>query len=292
VHRADRADAHHPPLVLIHGLGTTSQIWSLVAPELSRQRPTVTLDLPGFGASAPAGRGFELDAVADRVGRGLAAHRIKGPFDLVGHSLGGAVALTLAAIRPRSIRRLVLVAPAGLRRRAPIPLAPLSPGVEGWFAVRRRLVPLTDLDWGRRALLAFAVADGARLSPGQARVMIQASDGASRIGPAFATVARADLRPLLHRVSAPLGLIWGEHDRTIPSRSRPSAASSSSACPPEARTRWPPRGCLATVCLVWPCAARCRRCALRTARPVWPRGSASDSAPWPHCPTSRSGSAT
>lgn len=212
-----------PPLILIHGLGTTQAIWDPVRAELGRRRRVVTLDVPGFGSSAPAGEGFELEQVAERVARGLAAHGVRGPFDVVGHSLGGAVALTLAAARARLVSRLVLVAPAGLQRTwAPMSgrraATALTPAAEAWFAARRRLAGLTDLDWGRRILLALAVADGAELAPGQARAMVQASQGATRIGAAFATVAASDLRPLLSDLPVPVGLIWGERDRTILAR--------------------------------------------------------------------------
>lgn len=86
--------------MLLHGLGTTQQIWSLVTEPLAASRRVITVDLPGFGASAPAGEGFDLDEVTDRLARALAAHHVTVPFDLVGHSLGGAVALTLAGWLP------------------------------------------------------------------------------------------------------------------------------------------------------------------------------------------------
>jgi pimeloyl-ACP methyl ester carboxylesterase len=206
------------PLVLIHGLATTRQIWSPVTPALSRTRRVVTLDVPGFGDSAPVGPGFELEAVADRIARGLAARRVRAPFDLVGHSLGAGIALTLAATRPRLVRRLVLVAPAGFAGLSPRTTQLLSAGVNRLLAVRRTLAPLTALDWGRRLLLAFAAADGARISPSQARLMVDASASARRSAEALATIAAADLRPLLCSVAAPVGVIWGAEDRTIPIR--------------------------------------------------------------------------
>lgn len=198
---------------------------------LARHRRVITLDLPGFGASAPAGEGFELEAVADRIARGLAGHRVRGPVDLVGHSLGGAVALSLAVLRPRLVRRLVLVAPAGLGPAPPIPGALLAAGAEGLYALRRGLAPLTDLAWGRRLLLTLAADDGSRLTAAQARMMVTASEHAQRTGPALATVARADLRPLLHRTRAPLGLIWGARDLTV----RPHLAEEIRAERPDAR---------------------------------------------------------
>jgi pimeloyl-ACP methyl ester carboxylesterase len=127
------------------------------------------------------------------------------------------VALTLAAHRPNLVRRLVLVAPAGLqRRRAPIPDALLGPGATGLFAARRRLAALSERAWGRRLLLAFAAADGSTLSPSQARMMVEASAPAQRIAAAMTVIAEADLMPLLSRAPAPLGLIWGRQDRAVP----------------------------------------------------------------------------
>jgi len=204
--------------VLIHGLATTRAIWGSVAPALARTRRVVTVDVPGFGDSAPAGEGFDLELVADRIVRGLAARRVRGPIDLVGHSLGGGIALTIAAARPRTVRRLVLVAPAGLSHLQPQAMSVLAKGVNGMLALRRACAPLTDLAWGRRLLLAFAAADGATIPPSQARLLVDASAGARRSPEAFATIAGADLRPLLRRTTVPLGVIWGEADRAVPPR--------------------------------------------------------------------------
>jgi pimeloyl-ACP methyl ester carboxylesterase len=206
------------PLVLIHGLATNRHIWDQVIPALSERRRVVTLDVPGFGESEPAGPGFDIAAVADRIARGLRARRVPRPFDLIGHSLGAGIAVTMAAAQPRDVRRLVLVAPAGMSA-LPGPLSRLlTPGVDGMLAARRWLAPLTDFVWGRRALLAFAAADGATVAPTQARLMLEASAGARRSSAAFAAIAGADLLPLLQLADAPLGVIWGTHDRTVPSR--------------------------------------------------------------------------
>ncbi|MGO9793546.1 MAG: alpha/beta fold hydrolase [Solirubrobacteraceae bacterium] len=204
------------PLVLLHGLATDRRIWRAVVPALARRRRVVSVDLPGFGASAPAGEAFELDEVAERIARGLAARRITTPFDLVGHSLGAGVATTLAAQRPAAIDRLVLVAPAGFNAMPDAISSVLAAGVDAALAAHRWLVPLTDLAWGRRLLLAGTAADGANIPPSVARQMVNASASAQRSAPALATITRSDLRPRLLDIRAPLGLIWGEKDRTVP----------------------------------------------------------------------------
>jgi pimeloyl-ACP methyl ester carboxylesterase len=178
----------------------------------------LAVDVPGFGASPPAGPGFELEEVADRIARGLAGRRLGRPFDVVGHSLGAAIALTLAVHRPGSVRRLVLVAPAGLAEFPSAVARALALGAGPVLAARRALAPLTDTDWGRRLLLGFAAADGARIPPSRARAMVEASASAQRTAEALETITATDVRPLLRRAVAPLGVIWGAEDRTVPAR--------------------------------------------------------------------------
>ncbi len=206
------------PLVLLHGLATNRAIWGPVVPALAGEHRVVCVDLPGFGESAPIGSGFELDVVAGRIAHALAARGVRGPFDLVGHSLGAGVALTLASIRPRSVRRLILVAPAGLNALPSPGSRALAALADPMLAGRRALAPLTDFRWGRRLLLAFAAADGASIPPTQARMMLSASAAAERTAEALSAITRADLRPLLAESKVPLGIIWGGADRTIPVR--------------------------------------------------------------------------
>jgi pimeloyl-ACP methyl ester carboxylesterase len=204
------------PLVLVHGLATTRAIWRHAAPRLACARQVVTLDVPGFGLARPAGRGFALDAVAERLRDDLRAAGVRAPYDLVGHSMGAAVALVLAAQDPAGVRSLVLVSPAGLR---PLPFAvgaALGLAAEVYVPVRRRGAPLAGSRWGRRLLMAGGVTDGAALSPGVVRELVGASRGARRIGPALAAVVCADLRETLRALPLPIGALWGHGDRVIP----------------------------------------------------------------------------
>jgi pimeloyl-ACP methyl ester carboxylesterase len=172
--------------------------------------------VPGFGRSAPAGADFDLDEVADRIVRGLAAQGVSGRFDLVGHSLGGAIAATLAARRPRSVRALVLVAPAGLLTIPPVIANLIAASADGLLAFRRRAAPLAQYPWGRRVLLGLAAADGTAVPQQTVEQMIDASAGAQRTAEALRTITATDLRPTLMQIAAPLGVIWGEADLTVP----------------------------------------------------------------------------
>jgi pimeloyl-ACP methyl ester carboxylesterase len=219
------------PLVLIHGLATTRSIWRHAAPRLAATRQVVTLDVPGFGSSRPVGRGFDLDVVAARVADDLRASSVAEPYDLVGHSMGAAVALTLAAREPQAVRSLVLVSPAGLRPTPFAAAAVLGIAAELYIPLRRRASVLAGWSWGRRVLMAGGVADGAALAPPVVRELLGASRGARRIGPALSAVASADLRDLLATLPVPVGALWGRGDRVIPPggvdtmrRLRPDAA--------------------------------------------------------------------
>jgi pyruvate dehydrogenase E2 component (dihydrolipoamide acetyltransferase) len=101
------------PVVLIHGFGGDLNTWMFTQPVLAERRRTIAFDLPGHGGSTKALAGAGADAFAAIVGGLLDALAIERAW-LVGHSMGGAVALAFARSRPQRVAGLVLVAPAGL----------------------------------------------------------------------------------------------------------------------------------------------------------------------------------
>lgn len=102
-----------PPIVLLHGFGADRWTWMANQSAIGDVRKVYLVDLPGHGASAPEVADLGLSALADAVAEALAEAGID-HFDLAGHSLGGGVALLLAAAYPARVRSLVLAAPAGL----------------------------------------------------------------------------------------------------------------------------------------------------------------------------------
>jgi len=101
------------PLVFIHGLSSYMGFWEYQLPEFAGDYRVLALDLPGYGSSArpdaPCTPPWYADVIAgwmDAVGAPEAV--------LVGHSMGGQIALTLAVEQPERVRGLILSAPAGV----------------------------------------------------------------------------------------------------------------------------------------------------------------------------------
>ncbi len=112
VNYSDQGDPSQPVLVLIHGLGCSLQYWGCVfdAPELSHYR-IVALDLPGFGLSGkPDTFDYNMHSQADMTYALMQALGIR-RCTVIGHSMGGAVAILLAHKYSDSLERLVVVEP-------------------------------------------------------------------------------------------------------------------------------------------------------------------------------------
>ena len=114
--------AGQPPLVLVHGWMDVAASWQFMVDALSRPRWIVAPDWRGYGktrVSEPAPDNFwfpdylaDLDFLLDALAPGR-------PVDLVGHSMGGNVAMTYAGVRPERIRRLVNLEGFGMPETQP-----------------------------------------------------------------------------------------------------------------------------------------------------------------------------
>ena len=102
-----------PSLVLVHGLGGAASNWVELVPALQRRYRLLALDLPGHGGSSPLTAVHSLTPYADIVAA-VAEREAMLPAAVVGHSLGGLVALRLALRRPEAVRALLLAASAGI----------------------------------------------------------------------------------------------------------------------------------------------------------------------------------
>ena len=220
---AYRTAGSGPVLVLIRGIAGSSATWYEVLPALAERYCVVAPDLLGHGESAKPRGDYSLGAYASGV-RDLLGALGHERASVVGHSLGGGVAMQFAYQFPERCERLVLVSSGGLGREVhPILRAAALPGAE-W------VLPL--LCAGR---VRHAVEGTARFL---ARVGLRAAPDIEEMWRGFCSLADADARlAFVHtvrtiidvsgqRVSAadrlylaaevPVLLVWGEQDPMIP----------------------------------------------------------------------------
>ena len=100
-------------IILIHGLGSYLSAWDKNIPELSQKHRTIAIDLPGYGKSSKANVSVGMQSYAKAVLELMDKLHLKESV-LVGHSMGGQVAITTALLAPDRVKKLVLAAPAGL----------------------------------------------------------------------------------------------------------------------------------------------------------------------------------
>ncbi|MGO4740696.1 acetoin dehydrogenase dihydrolipoyllysine-residue acetyltransferase subunit [Bosea sp. 2KB_26] len=196
------------PIVFIHGFGANSGAWNSVRAYLDPTMPSFAPDLPGHGRAAAAAIP-SLNALLDAT---LAYLEDSGLTEchLVGHSLGGAVAATIAANSAIRARSLTLIAPAGL--------GPDIDGrfLEGFLAARS---PASLLPWLERLVAApsrlpQSYAESVLRERSRLGVDAPQRELAARLFPdATQTIQIGNAIASLH---VPTRVIWGQADRIIP----------------------------------------------------------------------------
>lgn len=121
-------------MVLLHGWAAFKEIWWSTLLALAPHFHTFAPDLPGHGAS-PLGQRVQMLDIADAIGDFCDTHNLR-EIALVGHSMGGNIALELALRRPHLVRRLVLVAPAADAHALPPFVGTYIHQTYGWAALR------------------------------------------------------------------------------------------------------------------------------------------------------------
>lgn len=228
-----------PPVILIHGLGGFGESWRHNIPALARRSQVFALDLPGYGRSAKPRGSYDLGFFARAV-LGFMQTLGLSRASLVGHSLGGAVAVTCALRHPSRVERLCLLGtlvpgfpyqPSWIYRTLTLPglgeaLALLGHAQVYKAALARCFhIPLAD---EVSFLVEFAYA--ARTSP-EARAAYLAT--LRHVRRDFVDRAPA-YRRALATLESPVLLIHGQDDRVVPASRVASAADAL----PRATTRW------------------------------------------------------
>lgn len=207
-----------PKLVLLHSLFMDHSTWNAVAAELCHDYCVITPDLPGYGESekpAPGRFAYDIDAFTSAIADMYAALSL-GRAPIIGHGLGGAVALTLAARHPELVSELVVV-------------DALSEGAEPWLYGRLAHVPVAgSLVFkqllGRSLFGAYFrelfLHDPDAITNARLDNYYQSFNSPAARGSVLATLrATVDTRPVAaqtSRIQKPTLVLWGHRDRLLP----------------------------------------------------------------------------
>jgi len=206
------------PMVFLHGFGADLNSWMFNQPALAEDRRTIAFDLPGHGGSTKEVGAGDLATLVGVVEMALTTLGIE-RMHLTAHSMGGALAATLAARRPERVATLTLIAPAGFGPEINADF------IEGFVRAARRK------DTGD--VLHMLVHDPSLVS----RTMIEdvlrykRLDGVTA---ALETIARAwfpggrqavNIVADVMALDLPVQVIWGRDDRIIPAQHADAVAA-------------------------------------------------------------------
>jgi len=208
------------PLVLLHAFPLDAGLWSGVVPELSAERTVVTPEFPGLGNAGPQ-PGASVDGFADAVAERI-ADLPGGRAAVGGLSLGGYVALALAARHPDRVAALVLS-----NTRAEPDTEEAAAGRHASAAQVRTegLAPFLD------GFVPRMVAPGDLAALHAVRAIADAQDPEAVAGALEALAGRADRRPDLAAMRMPALVIAGSEDGLTP----PALSEAMVAALPDAR---------------------------------------------------------
>jgi pimeloyl-ACP methyl ester carboxylesterase len=212
-----------PPVVLVHGMVNSSRHWQAVAGRLADRYTVIAPDLVGHGDSATPRGDYSLGAHAAVIRDLLSALEVE-RATMVGHSLGGGIAMVFFWQFPHRVERLALVSSGGLGREvSPLLRSAAMPGVPGLISAAAHARVISGLERAGAGLRRRGSGLGVQLQA-IARALRPLSGPGARA--AFVHSLRAVIDPRGQRVSAtdrlylleavPTLIAWGDRDRTIP----------------------------------------------------------------------------
>jgi pyruvate dehydrogenase E2 component (dihydrolipoamide acetyltransferase) len=202
-------EASGVPAVLIHGFGGDRNSWLFNQDALAADRPVHMIELPGHGGSDLVTARLGIDELADTVACAIASLEID-EAHLIGHSLGGAVAIAVARAAPARARTLSLIAPVGFG-------PDIGMGYVGGLPDAERRPQM-------KAALGHLFADPGAVSRAMVADMLAHSridgvpDSLRNVADGFVNDGQQtlDLRADLDALACPVQVIWGQDDAVLP----------------------------------------------------------------------------
>lgn len=224
IYMREEGPANGPVAILIHGWSSSSFTWAPLLPSLSRRYRCIAIDLPGFGQSPPPKQAPTIAGYADMVAQTIEQFSEQ-PVLVLGHSMGGQIAATLALRHPMLVDQLVLLNPALSGRLSTRVNLLMGPHV---IAERSRLLEWllylaakTPLDYTDSLLKPTNFAERAHISEEDYRHIREDArrrgQGSIRAS-CFIAMKQGDLRGQLERIDTPALVLWGAEDNIVPLR--------------------------------------------------------------------------
>lgn len=203
-------------LLFIHGLGSYLSVWEKNIPDLHKTYRCIAIDLPGYGKSAKKGLNISLgyygDVVADFLQRLEIASAV-----VVGHSMGGQIAMMLAADKPELVEKLILLAPAGLET--------FSEKEKQWFS---QVVTVESVKQSSETVIRANFAANFHQMPDDAEFLInerlmirEAADFehyCANVVQSVQAMLSEPVLPILDSIKQPTLILFGSEDKLIPNR--------------------------------------------------------------------------
>lgn len=213
LHVRDSGPRDAPAVLMLHGFGGSLHTWEPWAQQLSSSLRVIRIDLPGSGLSRPDPSGNYTDQRSIQLILALLDRLQVAQTSVIGHSMGGRIAWTLAATHPERVAKLVLIAPDGFA--SPGFAYGESPEVPGSLQLMRFSLP----QWLLRMNLAPAYADPTALTDARTtryHDLMRAPGARQAMLARMQQTVLQDPLPLLQRITAPTLLLWGRQDAMIP----------------------------------------------------------------------------
>jgi pimeloyl-ACP methyl ester carboxylesterase len=198
--RATATAATAPPVLVLHGWGTSIDVVASITAGLGAGLEVVAPDFPGFGDSPPPDEPWSVGDYAELV-VALADELGIGRFSLLGHSFGARVAIVLATTHPDRVARMVFTGAAGIKPRR-------KPSYYGRVSVAKagRVVGAVGGEPGRKLQQRMRERVASR----------DWLDASEAMRGTFRLVVGEDLSPRLPAIQAPTLLLWGRDDEDTP----------------------------------------------------------------------------
>ena len=211
----------NPAVVLVHGLGDeASTIWESTIELLKNEYFVVTFDLPGFGQSTKSNELYSPLNYAKFI-HFVAQTYVKKPFHLVGHSMGGAIALKYTSMYPSDVTSLVLVDAAGILHRSEYNDFLIQSGVNTFFDEQNGLIQGLQTQRVSSFIDKMAEKIDRKMSLDMGRVLASEDLRATILGGSPHSIAAVALveenfNGIPQTIDTRTTIIWGENDGVAP----------------------------------------------------------------------------